>query len=71
MHKFIGLLFFYTLAFYKKEEKKDPNIQKTDDQVLKWVDFTNWVETSSINWYDGNVQKIRKSRLDKLLGRKA
>jgi predicted RNA-binding protein with RPS1 domain len=32
-------------------------------------EFNPWVKTSTIKWFDDNTQKLRKKRLDKLLGK--
>jgi len=47
--------------------EKDPNLNKTNDQITKFLDFQKWVNTKDITWYDNNTQNIRKGRLDKLL----
>ena len=46
---------------------KEKGEYKSDDELLKG--FGEWVDTSDIIWYDDNSQKIRKNKLEKLLGK--
>lgn len=42
----------------------------TRNTLLKKACFTEWVPKSNITWYDGNSQRLREDKLNKILGDK-